>query len=741
MQFSSLLFTCTTFLTFSSCSNSMGPMTDTTQFKHTNELSNSSSPYLQQHAHNPVDWKPWGDDAFQQAEKEGKLVFISIGYSACHWCHVMEHETFEDEEAAEYINEHFVSIKVDREERPDVDAVYMNAVQLMTGRGGWPLNCVALADGRPIFGGTYFHKSQFIERLQNIIKIKENDYHKLVDYATQLSEGVASSDLIIAPVEGLAKEAGGGVWSKSERNKLGSEIDERVDNWRMSWDRDMGLSKGAPKFPVPTNLNFLLHYGTVRKDNDALAQVKLTLDNMARGGIYDQAGGGFARYSTDKDWKIPHFEKMLYDNAQLITTYCNAYKVFSEPRYKEVVLGTIDFIYSELDDPSGGFRSALDADSDGVEGKYYVWDEEALDLALSKKDLEVALMVYDINGMSYWEHGNSVLMSWESDEALAEKVGLNTKEFRENIQRINKVLSNYRDGKDAKGKADHEPRVKPGLDDKVLISWTALTVSALCNAYRTFGGENHLNRAEKALNFILVKARKSDGSLFHVYHKKNEAYINGFLEDYAFTIAACLDMYESTFNPKWLIEARALIMISFDKFYDTKTGVFWYTSNDENELFAKKQENDDSVIPSSNSTMADNLFRLGRYDTKFNLIERSDRMLLSAWENSQNIRRATNWGQVLLKRTLPFYEVAISENDIEKSIIARQELDLKYHPQIVLAGGGNITGQPGFLEGKYDQSKNSELPTRFFICEEGACNLPLESLHKVNNLLKAGHRD
>jgi uncharacterized protein len=719
----------------------MAPMGDTTLFKHSNKLINSSSPYLQQHAHNPVNWVPWGEEAFEKAKKEDKLVFISVGYSACHWCHVMEHDTFENEEAADYINKHFVSIKVDREERPDVDAVYMNAVQLMTGRGGWPLNCVALPDGRPVFGGTYFPRELFIERLESILLLKETNIQKLEQYAYQLSEGVASSDLLIAPIEGLAKDASGFIWSRNEQNKYGAQIDAKVDHWRKSWDREKGLSKGAPKFTIPTNLDFLLHYGTVRNNKDALAQVKLTLDNMARGGIYDQAGGGFARYSTDADWKIPHFEKMLYDNAQLLTTYSNAYRVFSEPRYKDVALGIINFINQELNDPSGGFRSALDADSDGVEGKYYVWDEDQLSLALSPEDLKIALIAYDINGKSHWEHENSVLMSWQSDEKLAEVVGMSSKEFRDRLKTINKILSNYRDGKNALGEASHVPRVKPGLDDKVLTSWTALTISGLCDAYRAFGNDEHLNRAEKAINFILKSARNADGSLFHVYHEKDGAHINAFLEDYAFTIAACIDMYESTFNPNWLIEARALTLISFDKFYDANTGVFWYTSNEEKELFAKKQENDDSVIPSSNSTMADNLFRMGRYDSEFNWIERSDRMLLSAWENSGNIRRSTNWAQVLLKRTLPFFEVAIFEAIPEKYIQTRQRLDLKYYPQIILAGGIDLPGQPKFLKGKYPSSNGAKFSSIFFICEEGSCKLPVETLHEVNNLLEVGHRD
>jgi hypothetical protein len=723
-----------TLTTFCSCGPGITSQTDTmSDTTHTNALINASSPYLQQHAHNPVDWMPWCDEAFEKAKNEDKLIFISIGYSACHWCHVMEHETFENEEAAEYINEHFVSIKVDREERPDVDQIYMNAVQLMTRRGGWPLNCIALPDGRPVFGGTYFPRDRFIKQLESLVALKENDPKKMEAYAENLTQGVKSSDLIIADKDGLAKDAEGRPWPKSERNKYGAEIDSKVDSWRLQWDRKRGLSNGAPKFPIPTNLDFLLHYGTVRGDQDVLAQVQLTLDMMSRGGIYDQAGGGFARYSTDSDWKVPHFEKMLYDNAQLLSTYAHAWQSFKEPRYKDVCYGIINFIHNELDDPSGGFRSALDADSDGVEGKYYVWTSEELADALTSNDLDLALIAFDIDGKSNWEHGNNILMKWDTDEILAEKSGLSLSEFRSRISSVNRTLALYRDGKNSSGKPSHEPRVKPGLDDKVLTSWTALTVSGLCASYRAFDDESHLSRAEEAMSFILKTAKKSDGSLFHVYHSKVGSHINGFLEDYSFTIAACLDLYEVTFNPRWLKEARELTLVSFDEFYDTETGLFWYTSENMDGLFARKQENDDSVIPSSGSAMARNLFRLGRYDSRFDWIQRSDRMLISAWENSSNIRRATGWASVLLWRSSPFHELAISASSSSKLQQARKEIDSNFYPQIILAGGFDNPDQPKWMEGKYIESGSA----RFFICQEGACKLPVESLKEVDNLLKA----
>jgi uncharacterized protein YyaL (SSP411 family) len=720
------LLTIITIVAIQSCGLSSDEMKDTTVYKHTNELINSSSPYLQQHAHNPVDWMPWGDEAFEKAKREDKLLFISIGYSACHWCHVMEHETFEDEAAAEYINNNFVSIKVDREERPDVDAVYMSAVQIMTGRGGWPLNCIALSDGRPVFGGTYFRKNDFIDRLKSIIALKNSNYDKMLEYATKLSRGVANTELISAPKGGKGSEFHGGPWSRTQCNISGASIDREVDEWRKRWDREMGLSMGAPKFPLPTNLDFLLHYGVVRGDNDALAQVQLTLNAMCRGGIYDQAGGGFARYSVDSDWKVPHFEKMLYDNAQLLTTYSHAWQVFEDDRYKEVVYGIVNYLSTELEDDAGGFRSALDADSDGEEGKYYVWTKAELEEVLTVEEFNMAELVYDIEGGSYWEHGNNVLMRWLSDEVLAEKLGVSVSEMLEKMGVINAKLANHREA----------TRVKPGLDDKVLTSWTALTVSGLIDAYRAFKDEEHLKRAKKALLFILNEERKEDGSLYHVYHEKEGAHTNGFLEDYAFTIAACLDMYEVTFDPRWLGEAKELMMVSFDLFYDTEVGVFWYTSSDDKGLFARTQENDDSVIPSSNSTMARNLFKLGRYEGRLDWIERCDRMLLAAWEDSHNIRRATGWAQVLLMRSEPYFEVAITATSDEDMHDARVELYRTFRPQTMLAGGEDVEGQPGWLKGKFP-SEASSGDLRFFVCREGACHLPVSTLIEVEHQLKA----
>lgn len=683
--------------------------------KYTNRLADSSSPYLVQHSHNPVDWMPWCDEAFDLAREQGKLIFVSIGYSACHWCHVMEYQTFMDEKAAEFINEHFISIKVDREERPDVDAVYMHAVQIMTGRGGWPLSCIALPNGRPIFGGTYFPKDTFLDRLEQLVLLKNTQPKKIEEYASRLQKSVANSDLINAPKEFTYKDAAGGPWPDEICDKYLSSIKEQVDGWRESWDKDFGLSNGVPKFPLPTNLNFLLHYGSIVGDKDALAQTKLTLDAMSRGGIYDQIGGGFARYSVDSEWKIPHFEKMLYDNALLISTYSNAFQVWKNPNYKKLVFETIDFLERELRDSGGGFYSALDADSEGVEGKYYVWSSFELRNILSIEDFDFVSYVFEIDEKSYWEKGNNVLMKWQSDEDLAKGLGLSQNEFNARLQRVKLQLLKIREG-----------RIKPGLDDKILTSWNALTVSGLCNAYRVFNEPKHLEQAIKSQNFILENAVSEDGGLFHSYHSKTGHTITGFLEDYAFTIKACIDLYEATFDSGWLYKAQDLLNYSFEKFYDVDMGTFWFTSSNSAELFARKQENDDSVIPSSNSIMAMNMFKLGRYFSRFNWVSRSDRMLAATWEKSLNIRRATNWGQILLWRSCPFYEIAITAKDENDLGLTRQSFDEIFLPQVLVSAGGFKSSFPKILEGK-SGGNSQEKSVQIFICKEGSCSTPFDT--------------
>ncbi len=411
--------------------------------QYTNRLAKENSPYLLQHAHNPVDWYPWGEEALQKAKDENKVILVSIGYAACHWCHVMERESFENEEIAKIMNEFFICIKVDREERPDIDKIYMDAVQLMTGSGGWPLNCFAMPDGKPFFGGTYFRPNDWVGVLRGIQNAWLSEKDKVENVAVQISEGVRSNELIEVKSDAKLFDV--------DDLKLGYE------NWQKEFDKLEGGNNHAPKFPLPGSLQFLLRYYHASKDQSALDHVVLTLDKMAAGGIFDQIGGGFARYSVDKIWKVPHFEKMLYDNAQLVSLYAEAFSLTKIPEYKRVIEETLDFIDRELSLPNGGFYSSLDADSEGVEGKFYVWEKSEIESVL-KEDAEWFCEYFGITEKANWEEGNILMISADKKE-LATKLGITTEQFDEKIKNASDKLLLKR-----------EERIRPGLDDKALTS-------------------------------------------------------------------------------------------------------------------------------------------------------------------------------------------------------------------------------------------------------------------------------
>lgn len=384
------------FLSLTSCGHSQGKkrMMNSAKHKFTNHLINESSPYLLQHAHNPVNWYPWGKEALDKAKRENKLIIISIGYAACHWCHVMEHESFEDEEVAKFMNDNFVAIKIDREERPDIDQVYMNAIQLITGRGGWPLNCVALADGRPIYGGTYFPKTQWLEMLTQVSQFVKQNPEKAEQQAIALTKGVQSSEMIITNIQQASFKI--------------KDLNEIFDTWKNNIDYKDGGHKRAPKFPLPVGYQFLLQYYHLSQNTDALKAVIITLDKMAEGGIYDQIGGGFARYSVDAQWKVPHFEKMLYDNAQLVSLYSTAFQQSKDPNYKLIVQETLKFIQREMTSQEGGFYSSLDADSEGIEGKFYVWTKSEIRTVLGD-EADLIIDYYNVSEKGNWEDGVNIL--------------------------------------------------------------------------------------------------------------------------------------------------------------------------------------------------------------------------------------------------------------------------------------------------------------------------------------------
>ncbi|MGZ3822948.1 MAG: thioredoxin domain-containing protein, partial [Mucilaginibacter sp.] len=460
-----------------------------------NRLANSPSPYLLQHANNPVDWFPWGPEALQKAKDENKLILVSIGYSACHWCHVMEHESFEDEKVAAVMNEYFVCIKVDREERPDVDQIYMSAVQLMTGRGGWPLNCICLPDQRPIYGGTYFRKNDWVSLLFNLADFYKQKPEEANEYAVKLTEGIRQYESVQF------------VENQPEYKK--GDLELILENWKRYFDKNEGGIGSSPKFPMPNNWQFLMRYSYLMKDETVGQQVKLTLHKMAFGGIYDHIGGGFARYSVDGRWHVPHFEKMLYDNAQLISLYSEAAIWQYDPLYPLIVDETITLIRRELTSPEGGFYSALDADSEGVEGKFYTFKKSEIENIL-EADADVFCIYYNVTDEGNWEEENTnVFFRKESDEQLAVKLGLSVEELLKNINTSrNKVL------------AFRSTRVRPGLDYKILTSWNGLMLKGLCEAYRSFNKSAYLELALQNAEFILKKMLGEGGRLARIYNNK-----------------------------------------------------------------------------------------------------------------------------------------------------------------------------------------------------------------------------
>ena len=671
------------------------------EHEHTNELINETSPYLLQHAHNPVDWHPWGEEAFAKAKAENKLVIVSIGYSACHWCHVMEHESFEDDSASAVMNDRYLCIKVDREERPDVDQIYMNAVQLMTGRGGWPLNCIVLPDGRPIWGGTYFRKDKWIEQINQIADFYETQPDKAIEYAVKLTQGIKQSELVVLNNEEAAFDK--------------SKLEEVYVSWEQRFDNVEGGPDRSPKFPIPNNYQFLLRYAHLSKNQAALDHVKLTLDKIAYGGIYDHLGGGITRYSTDELWKVPHFEKMLYDNGQIISLYSEAYQKFKDPDYKNLIYGTLAFIERELMSKEGAFYSALDADSDGEEGKFYIWKKEEL-TSLLGDNYELFADYYNVNRKGYWEHDNYILLRDKDEETLAKKHNLSLEALQAKMAASEAILMKERD-----------TRIRPGLDDKTLTSWNGLMLKGYVDAYLTFGDQHFLDVALENANFILSKQLRKDGGLNHSY-KEGRSTINGYLEDYAFVIDAFLKLYEATFDDLWLKEADALMVYSVEHFYDYDSGMFFFTSDEDPALIARKMEVNDNVIPASNSAMANNLFVLSHHYDRAEYKQKSIQMLNNVIDKVASYPAGySNWLNLFINQVFPFYEVAIvGKEAVNKSV----ELHKTYMPNKMLCGSTKSSKLP-LLENRYTKGQ-----TRIFVCENKVCQMPTEDSGKALELMK-----
>ncbi|MBT8379875.1 MAG: thioredoxin domain-containing protein [Ignavibacteria bacterium] len=665
------------------------------KMKFTNKLANESSPYLLQHANNPVNWYPWGNEALQKAKEENKLIIISIGYAACHWCHVMEHESFEDTSVAQVMNDFYVSIKVDREERPDIDQIYMDAAYLITGRGGWPLNIIALPNGKPVYAGTYFRKEDWLKILTYFKDLYQDEPEKFNEQADKLTDALNSIKIPDVSVDDS-------IFSINEIKKAFEGITNLIDFVN-------GGTRGAPKFPMPDIYEFLLQYYFHTKDNNALEAVKITLDKIANGGIYDHIGGGFARYSTDDIWKVPHFEKMLYDNAQLVSLYSNAYKVTGNKHYKNVVYETLDYIKREMTDESGGFYSSLDADSEGEEGKFYVWKrKEVIDLLGS--NAELFCEYYNISETGNWEGKNIPFITIDKSQLL-KKHNLKEVEFDKIIFESKKVLFEER-----------SKRIRPGLDDKILTSWNALMIAGYTDAYNTFGEEEYLVAAISNGEFFLNNMMDKDGKLDRNY-KNGKSTINAFLDDYAYTIEAFIYLYESTFDEKWIYSAKKLADYAIEHFADKKSGMFFFTSDIDDPLITRRIDFSDNVTPSSNSSMVAGLQKLSKYFYSNGYEEITATLIKIMKEPSlKNPAFNSYWLTSAIRQAYPFYEIGIVGNE---SIVKRKEIAKEYLPNISLFG----TNEKATLEILNDRFVEGK--TLIYVCENRVCQLPVEQVSEA----------
>ena len=665
-------------------------------FEYTNDLIRESSPYLLQHAHNPVNWYPWGEKALKKARDENKMLIISVGYSACHWCHVMEHESYEDTSVARIMNDYFVSVKVDREERPDIDQLYMNAAYLTTGNGGWPLNVLALPDGKPFFAGTYFSKNNLIKVLNYFIDLQRNNPSSLAEQAEKITMGIKSMENVeINPDKTILTI---------------NELDEFFNKLKPNIDLKKGGLNHSPKFPMPSNWEYLMHYYTISRNGDALKAVTSTLDNMAEGGIYDQLGGGFSRYSTDVNWHVPHFEKMLYDNAQLVSLYSHAFQLTKNPRYKKIVYETLEFVGEELTSPEGGFFSSLDADSEGEEGKFYIWTKAEIESVLGS-EAPLFLDYFNITIPGNWEGDKNIMYQKPASDALSKKYNIGEEQIQNRIAKSREILLKVRN-----------KRVRPGLDDKILTSWNALMLRGYVDAYRAFGEERFLEAAFKNAGFLSEKAIGKNNEITRNY-KNGRSTVPGMLDDYAFTISAFIGLYQATFDENWLYKANDLADYTKVHFFDPSSGMFYYTSDNHSDLIARKMEISDNVIPSSNSEMAKNLFLLGKYFDNEPYIQKAQQMLNNVQSNiGQNIYSYSNWGLLGIHFIKPLYEVAIIGSEWDH---IRKSMDRYYLPDAIFLGGRN-EGTLSLLENKMVSGQ-----TTIYVCVDKTCKIPVSEAEKA----------
>ncbi|MDF2158570.1 thioredoxin domain-containing protein [Algoriphagus sp. CAU 1675] len=663
-------------------------------------LIHSQSPYLLQHAHNPVDWYPWGPEALLKAEVENKPILVSIGYSACHWCHVMERESFEDELTAELMNENFICIKIDREERPDLDNIYMDALQNMGLQGGWPLNVFLMPNQKPFYGGTYFKNEQWKNLLANISDAFAKHEHQLAESAEGFGRSLNRSELEKYGIRAV------------ESDLDQDELAEIVTKLSSQFDPEWGGMNRIPKFPMPVIWSFALDHALLSKNQKLLDKVLFTLRKIGQGGIYDHLRGGFARYSVDGEWFAPHFEKMLYDNGQLLELYAKAYQVSQDSFFLEKVQETSAWLEAEMLQEEGGFHAAQDADSEGVEGKFYTWTYAELQ-NLVGEELPWLSKLYNLRPHGNWEDGVNILFQTRSYKEIAEEFGMSKKELMDKLAEVKSKLLEVRN-----------QRVFPGKDDKVLAGWNAWMSAGLIQAYYATGEKQLLDLALSNLEFIQQKMMPE--GILHRSYKNGKAYTKAFLEDYAAVTKALLMAYEASGKVHFLNQAKELVDFCLENFFDEKESYFYFNNPKAEKLIANKKELFDNVIPSSNSIMARNLHRLSLFTYEEKYSEIAGKMLGGMKELIlKDPGFLCNWATLYLERLVPTAEIAILGNGA--SDIARN-FQQNYHPNAVLAWSETLTENAPILQGKTPDSAQNAL---IYVCFDHACRKPANSLEEA----------
>jgi len=680
-----------------------------------NHLAKETSPYLLQHANNPVDWYPWGDEALKRARDENKPILVSIGYAACHWCHVMEKESFENEETAALMNKHFINIKIDREERPDLDHIYMDAVQAMTGSGGWPLNVFLTPDAKPFYGGTYFppirayNRSSWSEVLRAVATAFQQKRNEIDLQANNLTGHLIQSNSF-----GLQEPNGLTISAKDK-------AEEAFQNLLKLADKELGGFGRAPKFPQTFSIQFLLRYHYLTKNEEALKQACLSLDKMAGGGIYDQLGGGFARYSTDSEWLVPHFEKMLYDNALLVSVLAEAYQLTKTERYREVIEETIGFVQQELMNADGGFYSALDADSEGEEGKFYVWNHAEVKSSLGN-NAEIFCEAFDVTERGNWE-GKNILCFKKSLESIAKEKNIPMGELKILIKESKSILLRERN-----------KRVRPALDDKIILSWNALMNTACSKAFAATGKDEYRQLAIDNMQFLLENFKTKDNNQFYHTWKQKQAKYFAFLDDYAFLIQALLHLQEITGDTEWLVKAKEISEYVMEHFVETQTGFFFFTDSEQIDVILRKKEVYDGATPSGNAAMAYSIYQLS---ILFNIVgykERAARMIASlSHAISHHPTSFGVWANLFLEMVYGTVEIAVVG---EQSSVVGKAVLAEYIPQKVLMTAEKGMGNFPLLAGKPPAD-----PALIYLCEGYSCLKPVSGVNELIKLINSRNKN